>query len=182
MRIKLKNYKLETLSFEILNSKKENVDAVALRYTFHHMRERQGLYAHDDPYMSDQHVPSLRDALHYSDLDLLTLENKARAFLISNVFSGLVVGMCKFPVFAFLYAFRTHNSSPFILYTYLDWYAGFYVRNGIIVVVSDGTWLGSRGRFYARTQTDLRVICRTRCRTKSLQMYLQSAPFVVYIM
>lgn len=71
MRYKLKNYKLDTLSFEILNSKKENVDAVALRYTFNHIRRRQCLYAQDDPYMAKHRMPSLRDAVHYNNRDTL---------------------------------------------------------------------------------------------------------------
>lgn len=71
MRYTYKAYTLSNVSKQLLKDDKVDVDAVALRYTFHRMRKRQRLYAHDDPEGVKNKWPSLRDTLHYNNYDTL---------------------------------------------------------------------------------------------------------------
>lgn len=71
MRYNLSKYTLNNVSAVVLNDKKVDISAVALRYTFHHILDTQQLYAHGDPYMVANRMPSLRDTLHYNNRDTL---------------------------------------------------------------------------------------------------------------
>lgn len=69
MRYAYKRYTLSYVSKQLLKDDKVDVDAVALRYTFHRMKKRQLLFAHDE---TDKNKwPSLRDTLHYNNYDTL---------------------------------------------------------------------------------------------------------------
>lgn len=71
MRYKFKKYTLGFVAKQLLQDDKVDVDAVALRYTFHRMRKRQRLYSHDDAEGVKRGWPSLRDTLHYNNYDTL---------------------------------------------------------------------------------------------------------------
>lgn len=71
MRYKFKKYTLGFVAKQLVQDDKVDVNAVALRYTFHRMRKRQRLYSHDDEEGVKKGWPSLRDTLHYNNYDTL---------------------------------------------------------------------------------------------------------------
>lgn len=71
MRYKFRKYTLGFVAKQLVQDEKVDVDAVALRYTFHRMRKRQRLYGHDDEEGVKKGWPSLRDTLHYNNYDTL---------------------------------------------------------------------------------------------------------------
>lgn len=66
-RYTLKRYSLNNVASEILNSSKENVDAVALRHTFNEILSTQQLKAHED--YKDPKIPSLYSMIIYNNQD-----------------------------------------------------------------------------------------------------------------
>ncbi|MGI4816423.1 MAG: hypothetical protein ACRYE7_00285, partial [Janthinobacterium lividum] len=78
IRYKLSKYTLNNLCATILKDKKVDVDAVALRFSFHHMKATQKLYKHDDEYMVKNKMPSVRDTLHYNNRDTILVTDLVR--------------------------------------------------------------------------------------------------------
>lgn len=71
MRYKLSRYTLNNLSLEILNDQKVDVNSVAIRFTFAHIRKTQRLWPKDDRYMAREQMPALYDILHYNNRDTM---------------------------------------------------------------------------------------------------------------
>jgi len=78
LRYKLSKYTLNNLCATILKDKKVDVDAVALRFSFLHMKTTQKLYKHGDKYMVDNKMPSVRDTLHYNNRDTMLVTELVR--------------------------------------------------------------------------------------------------------
>lgn len=69
---KLKSYSLNSVSEHILNEKKfDPVNAVKLRYLFHLIRKHNKLFSHKEMEKLKKDIPSLRDAMHYNNLDTI---------------------------------------------------------------------------------------------------------------
>lgn len=71
MRYQLPKYSLNYLSEVILKDKKVDVNSVAIRWTFDHLRNTQKLWPHTDEHMKANRLPSLRDMIHYNNSDTL---------------------------------------------------------------------------------------------------------------
>lgn len=90
MLFKLPKYTLDAVSKHVMKECKADVDAVALRYTFHAMRKYNRLFPHGglQPNGKEITYPSLRDAIHYNNVDTLLVTRLVMATKCITFFIG----------------------------------------------------------------------------------------------